>query len=298
MCIVYPVLCMEAMPSLRRGFVIDRSHVAPLLRLGGWMTVSNVVSPLMVSLDRFLIGSMVSVGAITYYTAPYEVVTKLWIIPYSLVRVLFPAFAATSGEDRSRLDSLFDIGVDVISLIMLPIVVVTVILAGDVLTYWLGVEFSRNGARVMQWLVLGVYLNSLAMIPSTLLQALGRPDLTAKLHLIELPVFLLVLWSMIHMYGIEGAAIAWVLRVGFDGLLLFAAARRLLPGGASRHHGSVQLVGVLLPLLIIAALQFAVMPKWAIISLAFLACGVICWRRLLRGGRSLMGGSLGAIWAD
>lgn len=297
MCMVYLVFCISAMPSLRRGFAFDRSHVAALLRLGGWMTVSNVVSPLMVSLDRFLIGSMVSVGAITYYTVPYEVVTKLWIIPYSLVRVLFPAFAATSADDRRRLDSLFDRGVDAISLIMLPIVVVTVVLAGDMLTCWLGGEFSRNGTRVMQWLVLGVFLNSLAMIPSTLLQALGRPDLTAKLHLVELPVFLLMLWSMIHMFGIEGAAIAWMLRVGFDALLLFAVARRLLPSGASRVHSSGLLVGVLLPLLIIVALQFAVIPKWVIMSIAFIACGFVCRRRMLRG-RSLIGGSIGAIGAE
>ena len=149
----------------------------------------------------------------------------------------------------------------------------------------------------MQWLVLGVFLNSLAMIPYTLLQAIGRPDLTAKLHLVELPVFLLMLWSMIHMFGIEGAAIAWTLRVGFDALLLFAVARRLLPSGASRVHSSGLLVGVLLPLLIIVALQFAVIPKWVIMSLAFIACGYVCRRRMLRG-RSLIGGSIGAIGAE
>ena len=44
------------------------------------MTVSNIVSPLMNSADRFLIGAILSMTAVAYYVTPYEVVTKLWII--------------------------------------------------------------------------------------------------------------------------------------------------------------------------------------------------------------------------
>ena len=40
------------------------------------MTVSNVVSPLMVSADRFVVGSFVSLAAVSYYATPFEAVTK------------------------------------------------------------------------------------------------------------------------------------------------------------------------------------------------------------------------------
>jgi O-antigen/teichoic acid export membrane protein len=132
------------------------------------------------------------------------------------------------------------------------------------------------------------------MIPYTLLQALGRPDLTARFHLIELPVYVLVLWSMIRTFGIEGAAIAWLIRVALDALLLFAMARRFLPGGAPRWTNPGRLVGILLPLPVLAALHVTVIPKYVVGLLAFVACGLACRHRLPIGGKSPVGEGVGA----
>ena len=87
----YAVLCIRVEPALRYSVAIHRAVVRPLINFGGWMTVSNIVGPLMVYMDRFLIGAMVSMTAVAYYATPYEVVTKLWIIPGALMGVMFPA---------------------------------------------------------------------------------------------------------------------------------------------------------------------------------------------------------------
>ncbi len=86
----------------RRASDFHAASVKPLFIFGGWMTVSNVLGPLMVTFDRFLIGSIISIAAVAYYSIPYEVVTKLWLISSALIGVLFPAFSATSHHDRTR----------------------------------------------------------------------------------------------------------------------------------------------------------------------------------------------------
>jgi hypothetical protein len=48
----------------------------------------------------------------------------------------------------------------------------------------------------------------------------GRPDVVAKLHSIEVIPFLLVLYAMMHQWGIFGAAWAWTLRCAVDSVLL------------------------------------------------------------------------------
>jgi O-antigen/teichoic acid export membrane protein len=78
-------------------------------------------------------------------------------------------------------------------------------------------------------LVVGVFLNSLAQVPFSLIQGVGRPDLTAKLHVAEMPFYLLVLWLLISKYGIVGVAMAWTLRVGLDAAALVYISQRLLP---------------------------------------------------------------------
>lgn len=75
------LVCLRVLPELGRSLVWDRSIVGPMLRFGGWMTVSNVVSPLMVTIDRFFIGAMVSMAAVAYYATPYELITKFLFLP-------------------------------------------------------------------------------------------------------------------------------------------------------------------------------------------------------------------------
>src|SRR6266851_3323019 len=87
---LYLYMCLSVMPALRTGIRARRAIIRPLLATGGWMTVSNIVSPLMGYLDRLVIGAVISVSAVAYYVTPNEMVTKLWQIPGALVGVLFP----------------------------------------------------------------------------------------------------------------------------------------------------------------------------------------------------------------
>lgn len=99
--------------------------------------------------------------------------------------------------------------------------------ARDILRWWLGIDFANQSALVLQILCIGVLINSLAWVPSSLLQGRGRPDLTAKFHLLELPLYVGGLWILVEEMGIVGAALAWVLRVTLDASLLFGACRVL-----------------------------------------------------------------------
>src|SRR5688572_33101985 len=67
------------------------------------------------------------------------------------------------------------------------------------------------------------------MIPLIFLYGIGRADLAAKIHLLELPAYALLLWLLVPALGAEGAALAWSLRAFVDALLLFAVSRRLYP---------------------------------------------------------------------
>jgi O-antigen/teichoic acid export membrane protein len=228
-CVAHLLLCLNVIPGLRHRMVWQRAAVAPLIRFGGWMTVSNVIGPLMVTLDRFVIGSLLSVGLVAYYATPYEVITKLLLIPGTLLGVMFPAFSASFAQDRERTALLYGRTVKYLFLILFPMVLLVVVLAQEGLKLWLGAEFAQHSTRVLQWLAVGVFINCLAWVPFGVIQSAGRPDLTAKLHLIELPVYLIFLFWLTKVYGIEGAAMAWTGRVVVDALVLFGLARRFLP---------------------------------------------------------------------
>jgi O-antigen/teichoic acid export membrane protein len=227
-CVLSAWLCFRVDPRLRHASWV-REAVKPLVSFGSWMTVTNVVGPLMMYLDRFVIGVVLSMTAVAYYATPYDVVTRLLIIPTSLLGVLFPAFSTSLAVDRMRAGRLFERAVGVLFLLMFPITLVIVGFAYDGLNLWLGSEFAHHSAPVLQWIAFGVFINSFGMVPFGSIQADGRPDITAKLHLIELPIYFGILWFLLKKWGIEGAAIAWFLRLVLDDAVLYWVALRDLP---------------------------------------------------------------------
>lgn len=229
-CIAFLIGCRDVLSNEARRFQFQKSLVARLLKFGGWLTVSNIISPIMTYCDRFLIGSMLAIGLVAYYTTPYEIVTRLWIVPNAITRVLFPAFStgAASGEDKTR--QLFSQGLRGTFLILFPVIFLIIAFAGEGMTFWLGKEFGTQSAPILRWLAVGVLINSLAWIPFVYIQSAERADLVAKLHVFELPLYLLALWLLVKGFGVEGAAISWVLRLVVDMLALFILAHRIYPG--------------------------------------------------------------------
>jgi len=142
--------------------------------------------------------------------------------------VLFPAFATAFVHDKRRAALLYEKGAKYIFLSLFPIVLCALALGQFVLHLWLGSAFAAQSTMVLQVLVVGVFANSLAQVPFWQIQAANRPDLPAKVHLVELPCYLLLFWGFTKRYGIEGAGIAWALRATLDSLIMFWLSGRLL----------------------------------------------------------------------
>ena len=232
----YLGVCLRLFPALRHRPSLDSTILRPLVGFGGWVTISNVIGPLLTYMDRFLIGALMSIAAVGYYAAPYEAITRLWILPGSLAATLFPAFSSMGASDttRTELGRLYARSVKLSLLAMGPLTALIVVFAPQILRLWLGQDFAAKGTLAMQILALGVLINSLAVVPFSLIQGVGRPDLSAKFHLLELPIYAVLAWSLIGSMGIAGAALAWTLRFTLDAILHFGAAAklRLVPLGA------------------------------------------------------------------
>lgn len=194
-----------------------------LLNFGSWMTISNIISPIMEYLDRFMIASVLGIIATSYYVAPNQVIFKLLIIPGSIASVLFPLFAKTWQKDQMRSAHLLKQGFLYTLLLIFPVSVMLVFFANEWLSFWLTPEFAEQARLVVCWLTIGILINSVAQIVFAKVQGSRHSDWTAKLHLTEVLPYLGILYACLHWWGIAGAAIAWSIRAGVDlvGLLIF-----------------------------------------------------------------------------
>ncbi len=210
------------------GIPASATDLRHAFHFGGWLSVSNLIGPLMVYADRFYLASIFPPATVAHYTVPLDTATRATSLPQTAVNALFPVLAETQQRpsDSARLLTL---AIHSIVALVLPAVLVISVFAHPLLALWLNAPFADSATPVLQLLMIGIFLNSAAYLPYALLQAHGRSDLTAKLHLLELPLFAIMLVGSVHRFGITGAALAWTLRMALDALFLYLLAAWLQP---------------------------------------------------------------------
>ena len=206
--------------------------IRQLMRFGGWMTVSNLVGPVMSYFDRFAIAAWVTVAAVTHYTVPFDVISRLPMVPLAMMGVLLPLLAQSRHTAQSTGPQHYTTITRTVNLLLvcwLPGMVLLAWMGPWLLACWVGADLAAASTPIWRWLAVGVLVNGLAHLPFAMLQGAGRTDVIAKIHLFELLPYMAGLWWALSHYGAVGAAVLWSLRVSVDAGLLFAQAFRLFP---------------------------------------------------------------------
>jgi O-antigen/teichoic acid export membrane protein len=202
--------------------IFDRHHVKELVGFGIWVTVTNIIGPILSSIDQLLVGSSLGAAAVAYYTVPMSFVSRSQILSSALAGTLFPRFSQYAPQEAMVLAKKATLSLGYgYGAICGP----AIIIGGTFLKLWVGVEFASYATPVLELLLVGAWLNGLAYIPYALLQGQGRPDLVAKLHTLECLPYIALLWFLLSQFGLPGAALAWSTRVAVDAGLLFAVSR-------------------------------------------------------------------------
>ena len=269
--------------SIRNAEIkIVRNLIKPILKTSTWMSISNLIGPIILYVDRFLIGALISAVAVTYYTTPYEVVTKLLIIPSALASVLFPTISSHFKTNPDYTNKLFSKSVKSIFIILFPIVLIISTFANEGLNIWLGKNFANSSTLVLQLFAVGIFLNSIAFFPFTYLQSIGRPDITAKIHLFELPLYLILMWYFIPKLGITGAALVWLIRIFIDTSLLFYFTQKVFQRKTEIKFNFNSILALLSIILIISTIFISgIVFKLLFILAVLLTFSIIVWKKIL-----------------
>lgn len=193
----------------------DRPALVRLYRFGGWLTVSNIVSPAIEYLDRFVLSAVAGASRVAYYTGPAEMLAKLSSIPHAVSRALFPQLSAQNAHKTPGFqDIALPMGIQ--GVIGLGVVLGALLFGDEIMGLWLGSGYAETAGPILKILAIGYLCNSLNLIPYTALQAAGHAKLTAAVYLEEFLPYLLLLFLMVHSFGLYGAAFAWVAKTVFE----------------------------------------------------------------------------------
>lgn len=210
----------------------DRAQLKSLLSFGGWLTISAIIGPLLVYLDRFILASTHGLATSALYSTAFEAVIRFLVIASAVVAVMFPRFSNLKAGDKTSAQRLYLEGNLYVLGAIVPVALVFILGGHFLFSNWLGRADldSRSLVTITQAaaiLSLGLVLNACAHIPQAFIQARGYPHWTAGLHVMELGAFLLYAPPIVKHYGVEGAACTWLIRSSISAILLYMMAARI-----------------------------------------------------------------------
>ncbi|MFC0350953.1 flippase [Undibacterium danionis] len=203
-----------------------KGKFAQLFSFGFWVTVTGIVSPLMVFGDRFFISAMLGADKLSVYAIPQEGLMRVLMVPTAICGALLPIF--TSSKITTQLVDVYQINYRRMVKIMASLCILAAILVFPVLSLWISREFAESASIIAFILILGTFINGIALVPYTLLHSMGKTKITAQFHIAELFIYIAIMYVFTQHFGLYGAAIAWVIRVYIDWVLLHFAGKRAL----------------------------------------------------------------------
>lgn len=238
-----------------------RSYLREMLRFGSWITVASLLGPLILYFDQWIISVYLGVATLPYYAIPFNALSRLFVFPLSLAQTLFPAFSALEARKaRDRVEMYFVRANRFLCVLLVPVLFLLFVWAPEILRVWIGDDFASHAAGPFRILVCGFAIGLLAPLTGALLEGVGRPDVVAKLYVVELPINIGLVVLLTRAFGITGAAVSYSARTLIETALLWLVAARVIRfSGAAMQLAlvSIRQMGALMLALAAAAAIFA-----------------------------------------
>jgi O-antigen/teichoic acid export membrane protein len=196
--------------DLSMGFRWPRKDVrAALTSFSAYAYLSKLASTLHQHGDKLIVGALAGPIAVTFYTVPAMLASRILGLTYRLSSVIYPRASAIAATERiHELRPIYLGAMRYITYINLVALGVIVLAGEEFLRRWVGEEFVAQGYPVLVLITLGLLVDSLTNIPSLVNDALGHPQVTGKFALARGIIGVGLVYVGTLMGGIVGAAVA------------------------------------------------------------------------------------------
>lgn len=187
--------------------------IKALLGYGAWMSGTALIGPIVLLIDRFVIGALRGPAAVAVYVLPYNLVQQMVLLPASLTSAVQPRLALLPQEEVQQLQSS---SIMWLNGLITPASIVAIVLAGPFFHLWIGAALAKAAAPAAAILLVGGWAHGVAHIPAMVVVGRNRPDLLTKLLLTCVVPYVILLYLGTAYFGVLGAAAAWTIRAAFD----------------------------------------------------------------------------------
>ncbi|MBK9271790.1 MAG: oligosaccharide flippase family protein [Saprospiraceae bacterium] len=266
------------------------SVLRPSIKFTRGVALISTIAAIISQVDKFVVSGMVSLEEFGYYTLAFTIAS----IPMKFVASVSGAVYPRLVQEHSRgneesLVKLYHKASQLISVVIIPVSLGIFFFTIPILNIWFGNEVLTTR---IEWLVkifvIGFMLNGLMTMPYYLQLVYRWTSLSIIKNLIAILVLVPLLFYLVSTFGIEGAALIWlILNLGYLLLEIPILHSRILPSILRPWYFNC----VLLPLILVGALgylgQFLFLPgsyfgflEWLVIG-SLMTAAVLLVNRIM-----------------
>jgi O-antigen/teichoic acid export membrane protein len=281
-CCVLTRMVRIVLPGLRFA-APDRIIAKNLMSFSAFSYLSRIATITYLNSDKLLIGAMIDMRALAFYTVPFLLVNRTFSMIYRLGQVIFPVTSALAAQGEAmELKAIYLRATRYLVYLNASLCIMLCAFSRELLHYWAGPMFGPQAALVLVIVSAAVFLDSLTNLPSLVNDGLGKPKNTGMFAVLRAAVGLGAAYFAIQHHGIIGAAgaqlvVAFIMSAAF----LHYVHARTVPVTLRELFSSY--TPTLLPFVVVLLMCLAVYEREvlplpiALLSMAALGIVLMAW---------------------
>lgn len=195
-------------PALKLRFQFGgRKFFKEIFSYSGYVFILAISAKVIFYTDSLVIGKFLTLGAITYYVIASKLIRYGGDLISAVVRVFFPIAAKLDAKnDFHQLRTLLTKGTKFVSLLSLPLCVLSITLGGQLIGLWMGREYVAISWPILIVLTLPPLFAMPQRISGVIIMGMAKHKYLANLSIIEAAANLILSIILVKKIGLIGVA--------------------------------------------------------------------------------------------
>jgi O-antigen/teichoic acid export membrane protein len=197
------------LPQIRIGLSwVDKKIFKILFNYGIKMQICNFADIIHLQADKIILSHFLGLNFVTFYELGQKAANGIRTLPILLLTALVPAVSELeASNNKEKLRELYERGSKYISLMVFPLILLSITIAPDLINLWVGDKFPL-AVLSFQILVIGYVINVLTGMGSSVVRGIGKPEYETRYAVLTLVMQLVLSLTLVQLLGYKGVLVS------------------------------------------------------------------------------------------
>jgi O-antigen/teichoic acid export membrane protein len=197
------------LPYIRIGLSwMNKEIFRKLFSYGIKMQICNFAAIIYLQADKVILSHFLGLNFVTFYELGQKAANAIRTLPILLLSALVPAVSELeASNDKEKLRELYERGSKYISLLVFPLIFLSIIVAPDLISLWVGDKFSL-AILSFQILIIGYGINVLTGMGTSMVRGIGKPEYETRYAVFTLFMQLTLSIVLVQVLGYKGILVS------------------------------------------------------------------------------------------